>query len=130
MLKTFAQGISENYDWLKKLGATDDQLVTQGDGATDPDLKGHYFPEYREFPGKESLIGLWFNEKNDDDHKHVYKFLAYFARQHSDAITVRNSAEFTDFVFDSATKQVLGRLSAARTSKLKGRNHVPGRIRE
>lgn len=52
VLKTFAQGISENYDWLKKLGATDDQLVTQGDGATDPDLKGHYFPEYREFPGK------------------------------------------------------------------------------
>ena len=117
-LHAFAEGIAENLDWIKSIGAVDDELVIQtaDDIATDGDAGAatagllSFAPEWPEYTHSRCVAGWWFDYDNDDvAHRHVWSFLDEYVRANAgDVVDYRCNAKMDELVQDPETKEVLG----------------------
>ena len=116
-LHAFAEGIAENLDWIKSLGATDDELVTQtaDDIKTDGDAKEatngllSFAPEWPEYTHSRCVAGWWFNYENENEaHRHVWNFLDEYVSNNADIVDYRKSFPMEELVQDPETKAITG----------------------
>jgi hypothetical protein len=110
VLEAFADGISENLDWLKNLsvwadGAEEDATIT---GYFTPGSGKTCYPEYPELPHAYSLGNIIWNSKNADGITHVCKFLHAELEKHSDLITEKTNTPVKALVQDPENKTILG----------------------
>ncbi len=107
VLDAFAEGISENLDWLRSLPgfSEDDVTVTEhfevGTGTS-------CYPEYNELPDAYSLGKVSFKKDSQNGNTQVTIFMNNVAKSLSDAITHKTNAPATALVQDPDTKEILG----------------------
>lgn len=107
VLDAFAEGISENLDWLRSLPGfnEDDVTVTEhfeaGTGTS-------CYPEYNELPDAYSLGKVSFKKDSQNGNTQVTLFMNNVAKSLSDAITHKTNAPATALVQDPDTKEILG----------------------
>lgn len=107
VLDAFAEGISENLDWLRSLPgfSEDDVTVTEhfeaGTGTS-------CYPEYNELPDAYSMGKVSFKKDSQNGNTQVTLFMNNVAKSLSDAITHNTNAPATALVQDPDTKEILG----------------------
>lgn len=117
-LRAFAEGIAENLDWIKSIGAVDEELVIQtaDDIATDGDAGAatagllSFAPEWPEYTHSRCVAGWWFDYENENvAHRHVWSFLDEYVRNaEGGPVEYRCSAKMDELVQDPETKAILG----------------------
>lgn len=107
VLEAYADGISENLDWLKDLSVWTEgdaqigEYYTPGSGKT-------CYPEYPELPHGYSLGNIIWNSTNADGITHVCKYIHAELDKHTDVVTQKTDSPVTALVQDPDTKMVLG----------------------
>lgn len=98
--QAFCEGLAENLDWLKSLGAKDEWLTV---GAPDDSKLG----EWPELPNDNTYGRIKFNSEGDSP-THVYRFLESVMEQHADVIDYMTETAMESLVQDGATGTILG----------------------
>jgi succinate dehydrogenase/fumarate reductase flavoprotein subunit len=110
VLKAFADGLKDNRDWLRSLGAADDDLiVTEPKGA----VPGSEYPEMT----NGGTCGLVRFNPEGSGPGHIQPFLMDVMRSLSDRIDYRPSTPLESLIQDSETRAILGVVANSRRFK-------------
>lgn len=107
VLAAYAEGISENLDWLRALPNWKEEDVTIGE-FFEPGTGSSCYPEYGEMEHAFSLGNLYFNSDNEDEIRHVIHLLYKELQSHTDVVTHKLESPMTALVQDPADKTILG----------------------
>ena len=101
VLRAYAEGVAENLDWVKALGAdTDDMIIGAVDGNPG---------EFGEFENSDSASSIRYDKANSKSYTHVAQLLdAYLQNNASECVERRFEAPLVALVQDPQTKAVLG----------------------
>ncbi|MEG2200947.1 MAG: FAD-binding protein [Raoultibacter sp.] len=96
VLKAFAVGLSENYTWLKDMGAKEEDLL--------------YIEnfEWKELPHSQTHKIVYFNPKNETGPKHLVFFLLDKIKEYPERIFEKTESQLVDLVQDPESKTILG----------------------
>ena len=98
--KAFCEGLLENLDFLKQLGAKDEWLTV---GAPDDEKLG----EWPELPNDNTYGRIKFNSESDGPAT-VYTFMDGIVQEHDDVITYMAKTPLESLVQDPVSKEILG----------------------
>jgi hypothetical protein len=116
VLQAFAQGLTENVDWLIKLGVNQEEMaILSRPSSSSSGMKektasalGSEYPELE----YSYSVGKFAVGKNPDVEvkgpKHIQDFLLEVIAQHTDSITYRTSSVFSDLIQEADTKAIVG----------------------
>ena len=107
VLASFADGVSENLDWLRSLpGFSEDEVtITEyyAEGTGDS-----CYPEHNELEHAYSIGRIRWNPSNESGNTQVTLFMNSVVNACGDAITRKTNAPVTALVQDPETKEILG----------------------
>lgn len=101
VLRAYAEGVAENLDWVKALGAdTDDMIIGAVDGNPG---------EFGEFVNSDSASSIRYDKVNSKSYTHVAQLLgAYLQDNASESVERRFELPLVALVQDPQTKAMLG----------------------
>ena len=100
VIDAYAGGLTENLDWIKELGAKEDDLLFMF-----YDSKAQ--AEYPEIDGGDAL-GFFMFTGAAGGHKHIYNFLMDKMKEYPDVIDYRTATPMESLVQDASDKSILG----------------------
>ncbi|MEY8314987.1 FAD-dependent oxidoreductase [Adlercreutzia muris] len=108
VLRAYAQGITENVQWVKDLGG-EPYMSVKPLGWASEEMRNTQIPEYPEIPGAELQGAFMFDGgEAGDGPTHIAVFLQNYVRDHADIIDYKLSTPMTALVQDPATGTILG----------------------
>ena len=107
--RAFVDGIAENLDWIKSLGANEADMIITAPGTS----TGWEFPEV---DGTEAL-GTFLFSGEAGGASHVHTFLMDAMKERADVIDYQTSMALESLVQDGDTKEVLGVVAGGKRYK-------------
>ncbi|MEG0461217.1 FAD-dependent oxidoreductase [Gordonibacter sp.] len=111
VIAAYCAGMTENLDWILKLGATESDLKI-----TRPDPK--VTMEYPELKNDDKIGKFSFSSKGKTA-THTQKFLEGIVEQHADTITYKTSTPLESLIQDPLTKAITGVTAKGKNYKAK-----------
>ena len=113
VIDAYVQGCTESLEWIKSLGATDDDMRV-GQFNPDPEKIG----EWPELPNDDCITSFGF--KRDGRFTHIFAFLDHCVQEHADAIDYKTSTPLEALVQDASGTIVGVRAGGAFYKAAKG----------